>query len=120
MSNKHKEQSKRMESSLAEHKRFKKQLKPPLAQINFTPSSWINDRLPDMLWAVLAIDYWPRDKALSFFRHIGKYVHDNQDCYDVTVTGINKFSKEKRQKFIRHMTSWSAEAKDMLRPLMFF
>jgi hypothetical protein len=120
MSKKRKKQGKRMETSLSEHKRFKKTLKPPLSQINLTPSSWINDRLPDILWAVLAIDYWPRDKALSFFRHIAKYVQNNQDCYDVTITGINNYAEEKRRSFIRHMTSWSRDAKDMLRPIMLF
>lgn len=109
-----------MESSLADHKRYKKKLEPPFAKANFTPTSWINDRLPDMLWAILAIDYWPRDKALSLFRHVGRFVHDNQDCHDVTITGIGKYSIEKRQNIISHITSWSMNTKEMLRPMMFF
>ncbi|TFH47520.1 MAG: hypothetical protein E4G89_07785 [Methanothrix sp.] len=107
-------------SNLADHKRFKKTLTPPLGQIPITPSSWINDRLPDMLWAVLAINFWPRDKALVFFRHIANFVHNNQDCDDITISGISHFEKEKREKFIRNLTSWSMDAKDMLRPLMLF
>ena len=115
-----KNKNKKMESSLAEHRQYKKKLEPPFTQIDFTPSSWINDRPPDMLWAVLAIEYWPRNKALSFFRHVGKFVHDNPDCHDVTFTGINKYIEEKRQKIIRHITSWSTDTKEMLRPTMLF
>jgi hypothetical protein len=107
-------------SGLADHKRFKKTLTPPLGQIPITPSSWINDRLRDMLWAVLAVNFWPRDKALAFFRHIANFVHFNQDCHDVTISGISRFEKKKRDKFIRNLTSWSMDAKDMLRPLMLF
>ena len=119
MSNDEKEERKN-ESKLSDHKQFKKELKPPLLQINMTPSSWIDERLPEILWAVLVIGNIERETALNFFRHIANYVSKNQDCYDVTLTGINKFNEDKRKEFIRIATSWSDEIKTALRPLLLF
>ena len=108
------------ESKLSDHKQFKKELKPPLLQINITPLSWIDERLPEMLWAVLVIGNTQRENALNFFRHIADYVSKNQDCYNVTLSGISKFTKDKRRKFIQKATSWSDEVKTALRPLILF
>jgi len=108
------------ETKLSNHKQFKKELKPPLLQINMTPSSWIDERLPEMLWAVLVIGNIERETALSFFRHIADYVSKNQDCYDVTLTGISKFTEDKRIEFIKTATSWSDKVKTVLRPLLLF
>jgi len=85
-----------------------------------TPSSWIDERLPEMLWAVLVIGNIERETALNFFRHIADYVSKNQDCYDVTLTGISKFAEDKRKEFIRTATNWSDEVKTALRPLLLF
>ena len=65
MSNDKKEE-RRNESKLSDHKQFKKELKPPLLQINLTPSSWVDKRLPEMLWAVLVIGNIERKIALNF------------------------------------------------------
>jgi hypothetical protein len=73
-----------------------------------------------MLWAILAVNYWPREKAIRFFRYIGNYVHKYPDCYDVTISGIGRLPEERRQDFIRNITAWSTDAKDMLRPMMLF
>lgn len=118
-----KDQEKRgkMETKLSDHKREKKKLTPPFLQIgNIAKSSWIDDRLPEMLWAILAIGNLQREHALDFFRHIAKFVESNSDCYDVTLTGISKFSEKKREEFIKHMTSWSPGMKEILRPLLLF
>lgn len=109
-----------METDLSGHKRYKKTLQPPLSQLNLTPSSWINDRLPDMLWAVLAIGFWSREKALAFFRYVAKFVENNPECYLITFAGIGGLSVGKRLKLIKYMLSWSDDTKEMLRPLMFF
>jgi len=108
------------ESKLSDHKQFKKELKPPLLQINMTPSSWIDERLPEMLWAVLVVGNTQRENALNFFRHIADYVSKNQDCYNVTLSGISRFTKDKRREFIQKATSWSDEVKTALRPLILF
>ena len=123
MSNKSKKNNghKNRESKLSDHKRYKKELKPPFLQIgNLSPSSWIDKRLPEMLWAVLVIGNLNREKALEFFRYVALYVRDNPKCYNVTITGISKFPKKNRQEFIERMVNWSDEVKSALRPLAMF
>mgnify|MGYP001602887187 CR=1 FL=1 len=109
------------ETKLSDHKRHKKELIPPMLQIpNRKPSSWIHNRLPEMLWAVLVIGNMEREKSLNFFRYIGKYVSKNKDCFDVTISGISKLPPEKAKEFIKHMISWSEEISQILRPLKFY
>jgi len=109
------------ETKLSRHKRIKKELKPPFMQIpNLKPCSWIDERLPEMLWAVLVIGNVERTKALDFFRYIDGYVEKNRDCYDVTLTGISKFLVNKKEEFIKRAISWSDEIKIVLRPLLLF
>ncbi len=105
------------DSKLSEHKRFKKQLKPPLAQLDMKPASWIDDRLPEMLWAVLVVGNLERDKALKFFRSIAKFVQNNKECADITLSGIETLPLEKRGEFIALLVSWSDEVRGALRPL---
>ncbi len=110
----------RIDSKLSEHTRYKKELKPPFLRFKMTPSSWIDERLPEMLWAVLVIGNVEREKALSFFRYIADYILKNPDCYNVTLSGIGKFPKAKRKRFIVRASSWSDEVKMALRPLTLF
>ncbi|MFH1363925.1 MAG: DUF5677 domain-containing protein [Candidatus Omnitrophota bacterium] len=111
----------RTDTPISKHKLLKKELKPPFLQIgNLKPCSWIDDRLPEMLWAVLIVDNVEREKALSFFRFIADYVHKNKQCYDVTLTGISRFAEDKRKTFIKTAISWSEEIKNSLRPLILF
>lgn len=118
--NNYKKNRDKIETKLSNHKQYKKQLKPPLLQIEMTPSSWIDERLPEMLWAVLIVGNTEREKALDFFRYVAKFVKNNPDCYDITLTGISEFSKSKRTKFIKYVWAWSDEVKDVLRPLTLF
>lgn len=58
-------------TSLRQHKRHKKKLISPFNALpGLTHSSWVNDRLPDMLWAILLTEALPRDDYLSIFRQI--------------------------------------------------
>jgi len=119
--NKNKEERRKNESKLSDHKQFKKELKPPFLTIgNISTSAWFDERMPEMLWAVLVIGNIEREKALEFFRRIARFSSENADCYDVTLTGISKFSEEKRREFIRIATSWSEEVKKTLRALALF
>src|SRR5437870_42508 len=62
-------------SELKHHKRTGGVLQPPFLRIpNFKPSSWIDDRLPEMLWAALLITHLPRELALGVFRRVAKLV----------------------------------------------
>ncbi len=108
------------ESKLSHHKRFKKELKPPLLTLNMTTYSWLNERMPEMLWAVLVIGNVERETALKFFRVIAGFVQKNPDCSDVTHTGISKFPEGKTTEFIKLATGWSEEIKNVLRPLVWF
>jgi len=56
----------------------------------------------------------------QFFRHITDYVSKNQDYYDVTLTGISRFTEDKRIEFIKTATNWSDKVKTVLRPLLLF
>jgi len=109
------------ESQIADHKRHKKELTPPFLQLpKLSTSSWTNDRLPEMLWAVLVIGNMKREDALSFFRYIGVFVHENQDCWDITLSGISQWDKGKRKKFLEYISAYSIDMKPILRPLMLF
>ena len=115
-------ESKSNESSLDDHKQHKKELKPPFLSHGFdmTTSAWFDERLPEMLWAVLVVGNMERDKALEFFRYIGKFVESNNECSTVTITGISKFSDTKRKEFIKYMTEFSKETTDILSNLLLF
>lgn len=61
-------------SSLEQHQRIGKTLLPPMMQVakqtNLEFSSWIDTRLPELLWACLVISTIPRNSALAIFRKI--------------------------------------------------
>jgi len=117
-----KKQIKKHETPLKDHKQYKKELNPPLLAkgLNVKPSSWFNERLPEMLWAVLIIGNLKREEALKFFRYIASFVETNQECSDVTLTGISQLPTEKRKLFIKHFASYSQDVKDILRSLLLF
>lgn len=51
-----KRKKEKTQSSLADHKLHKKKLQPPFLKVpNLKPSSWVNERLPDMMWAALVV-----------------------------------------------------------------
>ncbi|MCF7846425.1 MAG: DUF5677 domain-containing protein [Candidatus Peribacteraceae bacterium] len=112
----------RNETDLGGHKRHKKTLNPPFLSsgLNFAEASWINDRLPEMLWAVLVIGNTKRSDALSFFRHVAKFVESNHDCWDITITGISKLKESKRSELMKHMLSYSEKITSILKALILF
>ena len=58
-------------SGIGEHKRQGRKLSPPLAQLSMmTPSSWMDDHMPEMLWAVLLTGALNRRDYLICFRKI--------------------------------------------------
>ncbi|MFA5162770.1 MAG: DUF5677 domain-containing protein [Elusimicrobiales bacterium] len=109
------------ETPLSKHERNKKVLTPPLLKIpKLKINSWRNDRLPEMLWAVLVIGNIQRTDALEFFRYIAKFVDKHPDCFDVSITGIAQLPSDKRRLFIKHFTSYSSVINDILRPMLLF
>lgn len=57
-------------SKIGQHKREGSRLRPPLATLNMTPSSWADDHMPEMLWAVLLTGVLDRNDYLQLFRHV--------------------------------------------------
>jgi hypothetical protein len=108
-------------STVAEHHHTGKTLVPPLASLpKMTPFSWMNDRLPEMLWAALLISSQPRSKALNTFRQVADHIahlDDEKPPYDVTHTGLSELGLEVREGFIK-VISATDERKDALRPLL--
>jgi hypothetical protein len=68
------------------------------------PQSWINDGLPDMLWAALLIAHLPRDYALSIIREVAGYAvkfRGSKEHLDITdteaIVGILTSQADRRQ-----------------------
>lgn len=61
-------------------------------------SSWVNDRLPEMLWASLVITVIPRDQALEAFRDIAalglRYRKDERECAAASSIAVSMLSIE--------------------------
>lgn len=122
MKKKKKKQNKKNQTGLSGHKKEGKVLNPPFLahKMNLSFSSWINDRLPEMLWAVLIIGQLERENALNFFRYIGKFVEKNPDCFDITITAISKLPDEKRKELIKYFSDYSIEVSEILRTMLLF
>lgn len=112
--------SKKNRTELKDHKREKKNLVPPLAQVDFTPSSWVNDRLPEMLWAVLVISEVERAVALEFFNNLAIQAGKSEDTIDVTLTGISNFPEPLKQDFFKFLEASPNEIKAALSPMLLF
>src|SRR5262245_14302923 len=83
-----KERKKTGFSTLAQHSQAGRTLVPPmLSYPNMALQSWVNDRLPDMLWAALLVIN-DREVALNVFRELAKYVTERQKLGSVTFEGI--------------------------------
>jgi len=77
-----KEANKPIGTGLKDHNEYKKKLTPPLAQIpKMQHSSWVNDKPPEMLWAVLIIGNIKREDALNFFHYVGKFASEKNEFF---------------------------------------
>ena len=85
-------------STIQDHKHQGKKLIPIWRQIpNFQTVSWMNDRLPDMLWAILLVKLLPREHALNVFQSVVKYIDSlpkGEKFGDITHTGLSKLPSE--------------------------
>jgi hypothetical protein len=85
-------------STIDQHHRVGKTLIPPMLKVpKLQHMSWMNERLPEMLWSVLLISDLPRSEALAVFRAVAKYISEFRDGdlpYDVTHTGLSKLEPE--------------------------
>lgn len=108
-------------STLGQHRQVGKTLIPPMANIpKSTPNSWIDNRLPEMLWATLLVTHLPRAEALNFFREFSNYINQFKDkgaSSDITHTGLSNFDSEILNGALE-LIAHNNERKSILRPLL--
>lgn len=108
-------------SGLEHHKRLGKVLTPPLLTIpGLRPSSWLDDRLPEMLWPALLIAHMPRDLALEIFRRVAKALEGSftpNKTIDIGHSGLADLSPELAESVIKLICS-APGAREVLRPLV--
>ncbi|HEV2199205.1 MAG TPA: DUF5677 domain-containing protein [Bryobacteraceae bacterium] len=65
----------RQYSGLDRHKQTGRTLTPPWMTIpKMTPASWLNERLPEMVWVALLVTHLDRRAALEVIREVATYV----------------------------------------------
>ena len=108
-------------SALAKHKQTGRILKPPFLTLpNMRQSSWIDDRLPEMLWAALLVTHLPRELALEVFRRVAKLLEGKFEPnrpIDIGHSGFAELAPELRTK-VAELVCSAPGARDVLRPLL--
>lgn len=108
-------------TDLSKHKRDGSVLKPPFRQLTgMTPSSWKDERLPEMLWAVVLIGNLKREDALDVFRRVAAFVEKNPELCDVTQSGIAEWPKERRLELVTLLKNSHPQAQNVLQSLVIF
>ena len=99
-------------SSIAAHKRRGKKLVPPAVavfeKINAQNVSWMNDRLPEMLWASLILASFDRQDAFEVLNRILEFIckHPQKaDMRDLTLSGISRLDQGLRSELIGAITT---------------
>lgn len=125
---KRRNRSKSHSSTLDQHKKVGKKLLPPmlhmLPQGKLAFSSWVNNRLPELLWAALVISFMPRKEALKAFLEIAErlavIVRTAQDdpVLDLTHSGLESFPAGIEEICVVLLASPNGRA--ALRPILMF
>ena len=107
-------------STLTQHKREGTRFVPPLAQVpSLSPASWLNNRLPELLWGALLLNRFPRETTLEVFRTLGDRVAKSVSTYDVRLSGIEAALPVSKTVIIDFLCR-SEGARLALRPLLLF
>ena len=108
-------------STIKDHKHQGKKLISSWSQIpNIQPNSWMNERLPDMLWAILLVTLLSREDALNLFWLIIEYINnlpEDEKFGDVSHTGLSKLPSEHQNNVLSIITA-EQEHKQVLAPLL--
>ena len=110
---------------IAGHRRTGKELIPPFVHFlgdKAELTSWLNDRLPEMLWASLILVSTTRTEAFQEFSRVINFVsgHGRKgELGDLTITGIAELDSELREELIACITSNPATSKAMATMLIF-
>ncbi|MCC4859190.1 DUF5677 domain-containing protein [Vibrio splendidus] len=117
---------KKNKGKLDSHQKKGSSLIAPFNQIpNRNSMSWVNDRLPCMLWAGLLINGLGRDNALEVFREIGTKLGLEHKGIDegekkmprIGLYGLSIIDKTLKNDFF-NVLSLHPESKSALRPLL--
>ena len=109
---KNKRGKKRNRSSISAHKRQGKKLVPPAVvafeNLNAQHVSWMNDRLPEMLWVSLIFASVDREEAFAELNRILEFISKHPrraDMRDLTLSGISRLDEEPRSELISAITA---------------
>jgi hypothetical protein len=119
---KKKRQENRPHSRLEQHVRSGAALTPPWLTIpNLQKTSWMNDRLPELLWAVLLATQMERKAALEIFRSVARLGanHRGTGKIPITLSGIASMPLDARDAIIGTITADST-SRAILRCLTIF
>src|SRR5260370_25932813 len=123
VSGKGKKKNEKSHSGIPAHKKQKNVLVPPLMAVSgITLQSWVNDRMPEMLWSALLISQLGRERALTKFREVAALVPKlpkEKRTVQPTLSGLASLQSEVRQQFLSTICS-DTETKNALRPLLLF
>lgn len=85
-----------------------------------SPRSWKDDRLPDILWAVVIRSSLSQEESLVLFRKIAEIPKEHNGLFDITHSGIKNWTKEERKILFNKLSLHSDEVTNILRQLTFF
>jgi hypothetical protein len=110
-------------SKVTDHKLQGKKLIPPFRQLkNLKPTSWMDERLPEMLWCVLVRGALNQEDFVRLIREIArifKGIPDENRKFDLTLTGLSSLPEEVWGSFSRRL-AMDSRVVEALRPLMRF
>lgn len=114
----------RATSGLADHHQQGKKLLPPFSRLpgNVKFASWRDQRLPEMLWAVLLISLLNREHALAIFRNVatgGEALQGVEGIFDITHTGLASLPGDHPSRMIGLICE-DVAAREALAPLLLF
>lgn len=111
-------------SGIKDHERRGSVLVPPLLRgpVGFTFMSWTNDRLPEMLWAVLLFCPRPHEAAIEHVRQVLHEPYENgwlDDLTGVSHSALLNAKPERRRAFLDSLCAVD-EVRAALRPILLF
>lgn len=123
MSKKANKSQQRFHSTIKQHHVRGKTLVPPLANLpKMQAVSWINDRLPEYLWAALLVSQLPQQQALSTFHRVAHRVYGLRELeppYDISHTGLSLLKPGVLQNLLEAILATEGNG-DLLSPLLLF
>jgi Family of unknown function (DUF5677) len=106
------------------HSQRGKELLPPFLAMmpGMTSSSWMNDRLPEMVWAALLRVELGQERALGLFRRFLNFIikhPQREELFDLTLTGLSRLPENLRKEVISFIVE-PPQAAAALQPLRLF